>query len=317
MSCSTPKEILTYAGDVGNSGYIDTNGKWIIKPSNKFSNKYQFSEGCAAVCTGFFEPVTTKWGYINPKGVFIIKPQFDNASPFSEGMAAVKMNNKWGYINKSGELVIDYKFDNAFSFRNGCATIQKDGLWGLIDKMGKVVIALNSETSFHFKTDTSLSLFKQNGLYGFINKAGVIVLSPRYKYATGFSDGLSAVSDGPETVFINKLGDTVISNRFFYTEGFKEGIAAVQFSDMRYKYIDTKGTDFLKRTWDYAGNFSAGLAIVTVNGRYGIINREGQFIIMPIHSYLSEIKKGFYSVGILGDTVINSVGKIIWTKTSR
>ena len=52
-----------------------------------------------------------KWGYIDKSGKIVIEPQFDDASSFSEGLAAVclgdycPLRGKWGYIDKSGEYV--------------------------------------------------------------------------------------------------------------------------------------------------------------------------------------------------------------------
>ena len=39
-----------------------------------------------------------KYGYIDNKGNEIVKPQYEEVSSFSEGLAAVKINNKFGYI---------------------------------------------------------------------------------------------------------------------------------------------------------------------------------------------------------------------------
>jgi hypothetical protein len=36
----------------------------------------------------------------------VIKPQFDMAGDFSEGLAQVKIGNKWGYIDKTGRFAI-------------------------------------------------------------------------------------------------------------------------------------------------------------------------------------------------------------------
>jgi hypothetical protein len=45
---------------------------------------------------------TGRWGYIDPKGRYVIAPQYRDARPFSEGMAAVRIGDEktaqWGYI---------------------------------------------------------------------------------------------------------------------------------------------------------------------------------------------------------------------------
>jgi hypothetical protein len=43
-----------------------------------------------------------KFGYISEARV-VIKPQFDDAKEFAEGLAAVKLGKKWGYIDRIGK----------------------------------------------------------------------------------------------------------------------------------------------------------------------------------------------------------------------
>lgn len=50
------------------------------------------------------------WGYVDLEGNIVIEPQYQQAKSFSNGLAAVCMNNKWGYINKNNYLVIDYQY---------------------------------------------------------------------------------------------------------------------------------------------------------------------------------------------------------------
>lgn len=59
------------------------------------------------------------WGYASPDKQILIKPQFQDAAWFSEGMAAVKKGNKWGYINRSGKLITPAKYTVAKPFRKG------------------------------------------------------------------------------------------------------------------------------------------------------------------------------------------------------
>lgn len=74
-----------------------------------------------------------KWGYINICGEFVIKPQFDCAFEFSEGMARVCVGDKEGFINTKGELVINPQYDNLGDFSEGLALAEND-LFGFIDK---------------------------------------------------------------------------------------------------------------------------------------------------------------------------------------
>ncbi|EIL3899587.1 WG repeat-containing protein, partial [Campylobacter coli] len=45
-------------------------------------------------------------------GEFVIKPNFDDAWYFREGLAKVGLNGKYGFIDKSGKIVIEPIFDD-------------------------------------------------------------------------------------------------------------------------------------------------------------------------------------------------------------
>ena len=309
-SCSTSTEILTYAGSCGKNGFIDTKGKWVIE--KKYRSMHQFSEGLADVCTDYFDTPPNKWGYINKEGRFIIEPQFDAADRFSNGFAAVMMGKKWGYIDRNGKVRIGCQFDFAHYFHDNRATVCLNNLWGIIDTLGNFLFKPFSEIPV-LLNDTELTLFQKNSLSGFINKSGDIVIPPKYKCCDGFREGLAPVSDCSTTVFINSKGDTVINNAdFLYSHGFSEGVAAVQLKDMSYIFIDRNGLDIFDKTWQVANDFEDGLSIVMVNGKYGAINHKAEIIIEPKHSYLSYIGKGFFSVGVRTDTIINKKGRVIW-----
>ena len=77
-----------------------------------------------------------KFGYISEAKV-VIKPQFDDAKEFTEGLAAVKLDKKWGYIDRTGRYVIKPRFDYACSFAEGLAAVKLDKKWGYIDRTGR------------------------------------------------------------------------------------------------------------------------------------------------------------------------------------
>lgn len=77
-----------------------------------------------------------KWGYINSKGEWVIKPQFflndsklggESISFFSEGLARVKSaNGLFGFINAKGDFVIPPIYKQVTSFHEGVALSVKE-----------------------------------------------------------------------------------------------------------------------------------------------------------------------------------------------
>jgi hypothetical protein len=59
-----------------------------------------FKEGLAAV-----EDTNGKWGFINTNGEFVVKPVYDYAESFQNGLAVVWDFSKMYYVNKKGELI--------------------------------------------------------------------------------------------------------------------------------------------------------------------------------------------------------------------
>ena len=54
--------------------------------------------------------VDGKWGYSDDRGNIVIPTQFDEACPFSEGLARVTRDQKSGYINPAGNEIINLKY---------------------------------------------------------------------------------------------------------------------------------------------------------------------------------------------------------------
>jgi hypothetical protein len=69
-----------------------------------------------------------KFGYVNSKGEWAIKPQFSFALPFTEELAADVVGKgskrKAGYINPKGEWIITGEFDERRRFCSGLAPVR-------------------------------------------------------------------------------------------------------------------------------------------------------------------------------------------------
>lgn len=150
--------------ETGHYGYIDKTGKWAIPA--RFDQAQPFSEGLAAVAFYFAEPQPRggdyhvlkvegfksfnyrRYGYIDRAGRMVIKPRFDDAQGFSEGLAAVRFGGrkegKWGYVDKTGVYVIHPRFSRANPFSGDAASVEIDYPESveslIIDKTGQTKI---------------------------------------------------------------------------------------------------------------------------------------------------------------------------------
>ena len=125
---------------------------------------WAFSEGYAAV------QLNDKWGFIDNTGREVIPPKYDNVWSFIEGFAAVKLNDKWGFIDKTGREVIPSKYDWVGDFIEGLARVQLNDKWGFVDKNGREVIPPKYDTVWNFSEGAAR--VQLNDKWGFVDKNG-------------------------------------------------------------------------------------------------------------------------------------------------
>jgi len=66
-------------------------------------------------------------GYVNTLNEVVIEMKYDMAFPFVDGIACVAIDSKFGFINPKGEFVISPIYEDAGDFNCGLAKVKKDG----------------------------------------------------------------------------------------------------------------------------------------------------------------------------------------------
>ena len=207
-----------------------------------------FSEGLAAVAPIAVEADgsgdSPKHGFIDPTGKIVIQPEYEEAEPFSEGLAAVMRNKKWGYLDKTGKIVIEPQFDLAGPFKEGYGQVTIGTKMGYIDTDGQIVIEPRFEADqYQSDPDEKHILIGQfvNGLaavrhsvgpeaemgWGFIDKSGKFQIPPVYEDAYMFTEGLARVKQNGKWGFIDPKGKMVIPATYPMANSFAEGLALV------------------------------------------------------------------------------------------
>jgi hypothetical protein len=189
-------------------GYYDKAGKLVI-PGIFHSGCSRFSEGLAAV-----QPHgTQKMGFIDKFGAFVIRPQFDRAEAFSEGLAPVRIGDFWGFVDRLGKLVIEPQFEGVGSFSDGLATFRFRGKSGYIDQTGRIVIPPRYLETAPFSEGLA-AVYGEDGKTGYIDKSGAFVVPAAFTFTAGvhdapFSEGIALVRAETGAVYIDRTGKVI------------------------------------------------------------------------------------------------------------
>ena len=112
----------------------------------------------------------------------------------------------------------------------------------------------------------------ENARYGYADREGKIIIKAQYPYAFPFRNGYAIVAEGPMggdlKGLINTTGDLVtpirwrdvgqvVDERFVVCE-------EVELGKRSYYYLSTRGEKLFDRAFDYADDFSEGVAVVGV-----------------------------------------------------
>lgn len=270
-------------------GFVDASGKVVI---DGFDEVTGFRDGLAAVKIPSSGPLVDKlgadyaglWGFIDKSGEYQIKPRFQAARAFSQGVAAAAENGKYGFVDRSGAWVIQPRFDLACSFSCGRAAVlenegtgflslrvgedvyrAKGARWYYIDMHGDAVDGMFEECGAYSDGVAPVAVGKFQGAdrpdkWGFISAKGRFVIKPMFYDVHAMSEGKAAVQTG----VWKKMG-----------RGYRSWFTG------RWGYVDKKGRQVIPAQFDGADPFSEGLAAVKLNGKWGYIDERGKIVIEP------------------------------------
>lgn len=272
-------------------GYINRKGKLVIPA--RYDRAGAFSEGLALarLITGYWE-VINKTGKavgttnLDPVG---ISGGLD-ISTFHDGRAIVEnLNKKKTFINASG-IAMGSLFDEAKPFSEGLALVRQPGLavWIFIRPDGTRPFYSTFIRAGSF-SDGLAAVEKVEGRsvagMGYINHNGDYILPPFYLEAGPFREGLAWVKAndgicGP----IDRVGRIVFQiGCSDLTEPFAAGLGPIlKQSDGKYGAVNPDGAMILGPAFSTPPIFVGGLAFVAIHhptkGIAGYVNRWGDFV---------------------------------------
>ena len=135
---------LVYSKDKEAWGYIDTKGNVAIDFTLYSGTPFydtisaNYIPGLSAVPGSY-----AHWRIINKKGEIIVNEfpnQNSNTTYFKEGFAQISKDFLGGFVNKKGEVAIKNIYQEVRDFSDGLAAVMLNDKWGFIDTAGNVKV---------------------------------------------------------------------------------------------------------------------------------------------------------------------------------
>jgi bifunctional DNA-binding transcriptional regulator/antitoxin component of YhaV-PrlF toxin-antitoxin module len=188
---------------------LDTNGKESPVTGHDIVGVKHFSEKLAPYWT-----TNKDFGFIDENGKIVIPAKFKSVGYFKNGLAWAKTDKLLGYINPKGEWVIKPQFEvgKEFDKEAGLARIKLDGRWGYVNRSGKITYV--SDTEWWSDFSEGLAEGREGGMRGFYNDKGDWIIKPQFEGVRSFKNGYAAAKMRDLWGMIDKKGNWVIGPSF-------------------------------------------------------------------------------------------------------
>ena len=209
----------------------------------------------------------SRWGYFHIEtGDIVIAPIYEYAGPFGGDLACVVKKNKIGYIDYDGNIVVaiiwdeinrgkeNRKYeDGRFTTESDPWAVRKGDKWGYINSDGRAITPLHFDQATLF--EDSRARIKIGDKWGYININGDLLIEPVY-------DDIS---------MFKCIGKD--ANKSYY--------AALVKRFGRFGFISEGGKYIINPIFEEAFEFwDIGYACVKACGKWGIIDRNGVFVVI-------------------------------------
>lgn len=240
--------------------------------------KLSFNEGLAAKREEKSGRIV--YGFVDEKGKFVIKPEYDSIiSGFREGFAIASVNKRVGVIDKNGTVVVPFEYvDIVRPFSNKLIPVKnKSGLWGFYSHSGKQISSCEYD-NFRFR-DKGKVIVQKHGMWGVIDSKGETLVAHDFRELEIAPDhkNYRAVRYNQWNL-VDEKNAKLKEFRFDSLE--PAGVGLLKYHMLgKYGLMDLEGKHITDYDFDSIGTEQYGRFAVKVWDKYGVIDRNGKEIL--------------------------------------
>lgn len=234
-------------------------------------------------------------GFIDEKGKFVIKPMYDGATDFHEGLAVVSKNDSVYFINKKNKNPFGLVFKDALVFRNGIAPVKINHQWFFINRQGQTISGAFDEIN---ELRDQVYVVKIGDKYGALDQFGKVIIEPKFSKLGDFKNGYAYFSEKGLYGFVSKEGKIHRPEFEWISDFNKERIAVFQ-QNNKYGLINAYGEVLLTPTYDLILKTDSSVFVIVAAGEYGFFSSSGCFIHSVQYNFQKEKPADYYIKGNL------------------
>ena len=296
-------------------GIIDEKGAVVIDPSYEemmivpnekkdvflciYDVNYETGEYNTKALNSKNEEIFTQYDQIEAIGIV------DNGQASYMGdVLKVQKDGKYGLINLEGKELQTCQFDDITSLQGmeDVVKVQKDGKYGLINTEGKEIVSIQYTDIQPLKNDNTSNFIvaDSEGKYGVISNNNEVVIALNYEQVKNiYSNNYFVVQKDGKEILAKKDGTEVVLNGLDEITGIlkneENGIIFVQ--GEKYGVMNLAGEVILEAKYDDLKEAKSGIFIAEQNGKYGIIDEQGNEKLGFTYQNLSYYEKADLYVG--------------------
>ena len=299
----------------GLSGYLNRRGEVAIEP--KFTVAFDFQQGVARAVQH------RKTGLVDTLGQWVLPPErFERIADFNElGLAAAweKFNQKCCLLRTAGKALTPLKYTAIEDFHEGFATVSDGKNYGLTDREGREVLPLEFERIGRVSGGLVNVRARYSSAWQFYDTLGQVAFPGKFDIVSPFSWGLAEVQvnhfDPTSKIVIDRTGKQLSFGGAGLFQFYGEGVFGmwteigeeVGRRKLNFYFANLRGENMFDRFFEKIEPYAGGVALVRNAYRWGVLNRNGLFVIPAKHPFLNRLGDGSFSVrqtilfGITGD----------------
>ncbi|MBQ9509635.1 MAG: WG repeat-containing protein [Bacteroidales bacterium] len=283
-----------------NKGYVcDNNGRKLIRHIMWIKKAEGDEAKTAPVCYyngksyGYFHPVT---------GKVIVKPVWEKAWEFSEGLAAVNDKGYIKFIDTTGKVVIDGKFpyqeEEDYYFFKGRCVMNDNGKYGIIDRNGAWIVAPEySDICTIFSPNDTMLLFARGIGEHMVMTLGLDTVLP-FKTAD-----MTLMDSVIKVVFPNHTVSTYSHNGELLQASLVRSVEQMYYDTKEVYYYSSQESDYDEYgdgIYKTVMNTSSRQAVAgcyryeAEEGWYGLMDADGRQVTLPLYSSIKAVDKNLY-----------------------